>query len=274
MDPGLVLQPTTAGLAAAAVAVIAGAPLFSDGIRALRLARGFKALRPMPIAEAPGGLAHVRGRVVLESPLFSPLSGAPCAGFRLEVRGPGGRVARPIEQIRPFRLLDGDAVARIAPDGARCAMAETARRDLAPGDAVSRNLATLFERAPEIEWLRRGGATLALRESVLPAGAEAHVVGTLRRSRIADLAREEPLARTGTDDAVPVSAIRAASGPECWIDAGDHLNFLLISDRAPDPALLRISPLRVAGVFLGPALSLAGLLMLADAADRLRALGG
>jgi hypothetical protein len=272
MDQGIVLQPTVAGLALAAIAVIAGAPLFSDGIRSLRLARAFRSLRPTRVADAPGGLAHVRGRVILESPLFSPLSGTACAGFRLEVRGPRGRVARPIEQFRPFRILDTGVLAHVEPAGSRCRLSEGARRELKPGDSPSRNLAGLLEQVPEVSWLLRSGASLVLVERVLAAGAEAHVVGTLRRSRITELHPEASLARTGTDDAATFAAQDAE--PECWIDSGDHLNYLLVSDREPEPREFRISPLRIAGCFVGPALSLAGLLVLADAADRLRVAGG
>lgn len=274
MDSSLVLQPTVAGLAAAATLVIAGAPLFSDGVRSLRLARAFRALRRTRVADAPGGLCHLQGQVALESPMFSPLSGAACAGFRLEVRGPGGRVARPIERFRPFRLTDSGAAARVDPTGARCLLSSGSQRELKPGDAPSQNLAALLDHAPEVAWLRRAGSPLTLIERVLAAGAEVHVVGSLRRSRITELEVETPLARTGTDDAAPAGVAAGAPEPECWVDSGDHLNFLLVSDREPDAAQFRVSPLRVAGAFVGPALSLAGLLFLAEAADRLRALGG
>lgn len=275
MDLSVVLQPTPAGLAAAALAVVAGAPIFSDGLRSLRLARAFRSLQAAPVADALSGLARVRGTVALESPMFSPLSGTPCAGFRLEVFGPTGRVARPVGQFRPFRLSDDGSVARVNPEGARCHLSAVTHRDLKPGEALSQNLAAILGRSPEIAWNLQRGVPLTITERVLAAGAEVHVIGTLRRSRMLELAAEETLAATGTDDAVASRpAMVSDAEPECWIGAGDHLDFLLISDREPEPTQLRISPLRIAGAFVGPALSLGGLLMLADAADRMRALGG
>lgn len=273
MDLAPLFQPTPAGLAAASLAVIAGAPLFSDGLRALRLARGFRALRHGPLAEAPGGLGYVTGRVALESPMFAPLSGAPCAGFTLEVAGPRGRVAAPISSVRRFRLVDGDAVARVEPGGATLALAVTAERRLGPLDQPGSQLATLLGRVPEVAWMRSGGATLIVTERALTAGTLLHVVGTIRRNLRLD-AEAELLARTGTDDAPVAAPAAAAAEPEAWIDAGDHLDFLHISDAAPDTAAFRVAPLRIAGAFVGPALSLGGLLLLADAADRFRALGG
>lgn len=273
MELAIALQPTTAGLAAAAAAVLAGAPVFSEGLRSLRLARAFRGLHPQPIGQAPGGLCHVRGSVLLESPMFSPLSNTACAGFRLEVFGPHGRVARPIGEFRPFRLADGESVARVDPEGARWRLARGAHRDLRAGEPVSRNLSDLLGRVPEVAWHLGRGVALTVTEHVLAAGAQVHVIGTLRRSRMADLAPDETLARTGTDDAVAAPAPARAAEPECWIGAGDLLDFLLISDREPAPAELRASRVRMAGLALGPALSLGGLLLLADAADRLRAGG-
>src|SRR6266487_1670405 len=85
MNSGFEFVPTAAGLSFAAAAVAIGAPLFSDGLRAIRLARAFRALEPSSIADAASGLAHVHGQVTLESPMFSPLGGIACAGYRLEL---------------------------------------------------------------------------------------------------------------------------------------------------------------------------------------------
>jgi hypothetical protein len=94
-------------------------------------------------------------------------------------------------------------------------------------------------------------------------------------------AQEIRLARTGTDDAA-VSVIaagtsfdRAGAGsePALAFHPGEHLDFLLVSDREPAPERLRVSPMRVAGVVAGPALSMIGLFYLAAVADLLRAAG-
>jgi hypothetical protein len=274
MNFALDLQPTASGVAFAAAAVAVGAPLFSDGVRSLRLHRAFRRLKHAPLADAVSGLVHVRGAVALESPLFAPLSGVPCAGFRLEIRSSGGFVGRPIESFRPFRVSENGTIARVVPDDGQFDLSETARRDIAPGDQLSERLGTLLERTPEAAWLRRGGATLTLVERALASGAACHVVGYLRHSRIPALAAATVLERTGTDDAIAIEdAAVASSEPDCWINAGEHLSFLLVTDREPAAGRFDISPLRMAGTLIGPALSLLGLLYLANAADRFRALG-
>jgi hypothetical protein len=70
----------------------------------------------------------------------------------------------------------------------------------------------------------------------------------------------------------PPAAVAGSAEPDLWLGAGDHLDFLLVSDRAPDPAALHLPAWRAAGVVVGPALSLLGLLYLARVADHLRAL--
>lgn len=276
MDLEIVLEPTAAGLAVAAAAVAAGAPMFAEGLRSVRLARGFKRLRQSPLAESESGLVHVSGQVVLESPLFSPLSGTPCAGYRLELRAADGARLAPIETFRPFRLRDDGVVARIHPEAGRFDLAETAKREIGPGDTVSENLAALIASVPEAQWMRANGAALAVSEHALEAGATCHVVGVLRQTRAPALLAEEVLARTGTDD-VPVAAVHTIpeshDEPDAWIGAGEHLGFLLVSDQAPDPRHFRVGPLRAIGAFAGPVLSLGGLLYLANAAERFRALG-
>jgi hypothetical protein len=78
--------------------------------------------------------------------------------------------------------------------------------------------------------------------------------------------------RTGTDAAAMAPA-PLRRDPDLWIGGGDHLDFLLVSDRAPRPQDLRIPASRAIGIAIGPALSLAGMLYLASAADFLRAMG-
>ena len=281
------LHPTAARLPFAAAAIAAGAPIFSDGLRALRLRRLAPRLREVTLARTAHGMAHARGTVVLESPLFSPLSRVPCAGFVLEVRGVGTPVARVIDVCRPFRISSGGVTARVQAAKVRWLLAETATREVGPDQPLTQNLLALLERVPEALWLRRSRATLRLTERALLEGVECHVVGYL--SDGAEAAAEErlDLARTGTDDAqvavagapgrasgVPGGAGRAAltGGPavDLRIDPGEALGYLLVSDRAPDARHLTVPALRLAGLALGPLLSLAGLLYLVLAADRLR----
>jgi len=286
------LHPTAAGLSFAAAAVAAGAPLFSDGLRALRLRRLMPHLREVALGGATSGLVHVRGAVRLESPLFSPLSSAPCAGFRLEVRGAGSPVARGLDVFRPFRISSGGWSAQVRGTKVRWVLSETATREVAPDQPLTQNLASLLRRVPEALWLRRSGVTLRLTERALLEGAECHVVGCARGGYEMEIAEELDLARTGTDDAAPAPvfsalargrafagpaasgpALPAAPGSDLRIDSGEHLDFLLVSDRPPEPRHLAVARLRVAGVAIGPLLSLAGMLYLANAADSLSSLG-
>jgi hypothetical protein len=194
------LQPTIAGAALAALAVAGGAPFFSDGLRAFRLRRQFEHLKEQPLDQEPIGFIHTQGRVILDSPLFSPLTGRPCAGYRLEVQGPGASPATVVEERRSFRLVSGETTARIMAGSGRWALAETGRREIAPGEALSENLSALLARSADVLLLRTRGVPIVLTERALFAGAETHVVGQVRVARPFELASELEMMRTGTDD--------------------------------------------------------------------------
>jgi hypothetical protein len=268
MDLVQVIQPSAAGLTLAAAAIVAGAPLFASGMRAVRLRRLLRGLQRHPLAELPGGFAHVRGRVMLESPLFAPLTATPCAGFQLEVKAEGLSLHRSVDERRAFRLQDGSASALVATRRARWLVSATGERELRPEQPVTRGLAALLERVPEASWWRRAGGTLRLIEHALPAGAECHVVGSVQP--LAAAATVE-WARTGTDDAAV--AVGPGATPELWIGGGDHLDFLLVSDQPPGDEDLRVPARRALGVLVGPVLSLTGMLYLAGVADYFRSLG-
>src|SRR5690242_21630680 len=110
---------TVASVLAATAGVVAGGPLFADGLRTLRLRRALARLVERPLTPDASGLVLVGGRVALESPLFSPLAGRPCAGYVLDVRGEGTRVGARIESRRDFRLVADGASARVRPGEAR-----------------------------------------------------------------------------------------------------------------------------------------------------------
>src|SRR2546428_132498 len=97
MDLTRFVHPNAVSLALAAGAVVAGAPLFSEGLRAFRLRRYLRRVCEHALADAPPGFVHVRGTVALESPLFSPLSALPCAGYRLEVSAVGAAIGRTLD---------------------------------------------------------------------------------------------------------------------------------------------------------------------------------
>lgn len=202
MDP--VLQPTLIGGVFAALAVAGGAPLFSDGLRAFRLRRQFERLNERPLAEEPIGFVHTRGRVLLDSPLFSPLTGRPCAGFRLEVEGRGLGRATVIEERRPFRLVSGETSARVMGAAGRWVVSETGRREVEPGEVLTENLAALLSRSPDVLLLRTRGVPMIITERALFAGAESHVIGHARHARPYELPPELELMRTGTDDVIPM----------------------------------------------------------------------
>jgi len=288
------LHPTAAGLSFAAAAVAAGAPIFSDGLRALRLRRMLPRLREVALARTASGMAHARGTVVLESPLFSPLSRVPCAGFQLEVRGAGTPMARAIDVFRPFRISSGGVTARVNGGKLRWLLSETATREVAPDQPLTQNLEALLGRVPEALWLRRSRVTLRLTERALLEGVECHVVGHVRDAHETVAAERLDVARTGTDDALEIAVAndpardRAATGSrarmrtahsaapayDLRIDPGEPLGYLLVSDRPPEPRHLVVPAIRIAGVALGPLLSLSGLLYLALAVDLLRAAEG
>jgi len=268
------IEPTPAGIALAAALVVAGAPLFSGGLRVLRLRRHLARLSERPLAELPTGFVLVRGRVTLDSPLVAPISGRPCAGFRIEVRGAG--VSAKVEERRPFRLAADDVTARVFAAEGSWDVAMSAERSFAPGESPSENLCALMDRSPEAAWIRRSRAAFTIVERALVVSHECFVIGQARQARPFELPAEAEMLRTGTDD-VPMAATASrfwSSEPDLWIGTDGHLDFLRISDQAPEPRALLPAPWRVVGVVLGPFLSLFGLLYLASAADRLRAAAG
>ncbi|TMQ72281.1 MAG: hypothetical protein E6K81_07775 [Candidatus Eisenbacteria bacterium] len=288
------LEPTVAGAALAAAAVAGGGPLFTGGLRAVRLRYTMARLRERPLAESPTGFVHTSGRVALDSPLFSPLTNRPCAGFRLEVSGAGTRAGGTVEERRSFRIVSGGVRARVIAEGGRWELSPTSRREVRAGEPLSEHLDTLLRRCAEAGWLRGQGRSLTLTEHALLAGAECHVIGQSRASRPYELPVEGELVRTGTDGAVRIGATpiprvkaqaarrrpfgrerRRAGRPfpdevDLWVDAGGALEYVRVSDRPPTRTELAVSPWPGLGLVLGPALSLGGLLYLARAADVLR----
>jgi alkylated DNA nucleotide flippase Atl1 len=260
------------GCALAAGLVVAGAPTFGSGLRALRLRRRLRRLATLDLSSDASGFGQVKGRVALESPLVGPLSAKPCAGFVLEVLTESrGRVAT-LEDRRAFRLIgDGVSARVVGADLVAWDLEVTAERVVRPGDSISQNLTALFEGSAEVAWVRHRGGTVRLIERALLAGQSAHVIGRIRAAHPHELPEAEVLARTGTDD-VPVWLTPVGSTPEAdlWIEPDGPLDYLRVFDHLPTSAELSIPMWRVLGVALGPTLALAGLLYLARAADRLR----
>ena len=267
----------------AAVAVVAGAPLFAAGWRALRMRRAAAGLAVVPLDGEAAGLVTLQGRVALESPMFAPLSGRPCAGFTLEVAGDGMRVGASMSELRAFRLVGEQATARVVVDHTVWHGAVTERRTIAPLEALPERLAGLLEQSAEVRWLRDQRVALQLTERALEVGAEVFVTGVARGSGVAQVERGQAqvfamvesieLAATGTDGmAWTVGDIgdigdkgnrSSRREPELWIESGEPLGQLLVTPEAPAPAVVAPPLWKLTLMLLGPAFTLAGLLYLA-----------
>lgn len=273
MDLSQLVHPTAGGLACAVGAVVAGAPIFSDGLRAVRLAGHVADLSERPIGEGLDGFVHVSGTVALESPLFTPLTSRPCAGFRLAVQAVGAPLATAIEERRFFRVEAGGDSALVASTGGRWSYTTTAERVIGATEPLPGHLERMLDELLRVRWWRRAGGRLRLVEHALLAGRACHVVGFARRARPLELPLDYELSRTGTDAAPGVQAIVAAPVSELWLGPGESLDFLLVSNRPPRAQDLSVPRWRTLGTLVGPALTLFGLLYLAGAAEHLRSLG-
>jgi hypothetical protein len=84
----------------------------------------------------------------------------------------------------------------------RWVLAETGQREIAPDEPVSEHLAALLSRSQDALLLKHRRMPIVLFERALFAGAETHVVGSMRHARPYELPSELELMRTGTDDVV------------------------------------------------------------------------
>jgi hypothetical protein len=275
MDPFVVLPLTPGGVIVAVACVFAGLPLFARGRRAWRLRRALASLRETPLTEQARGLVRVSGRAVLESPLFGPLSGRPCAGFELAVRGIGSAVGGVVQERRAFRLESGEASALVRPEHADWHLPVTGRRTLERGQAPSERLLALLDSCAELRWLRGRGVALELVERSLEAGHAVSVLGVARVERVLAAAPAGELAATGTDGG-GFTAPRLFPGPEVEtvelaLEADEPLERVQVHADPPGRPLAAPS-LGVASLALaGPALALAGLAYLAWAVEPLLA---
>ncbi len=263
-DP-LLRSAGPAGPVLATACVVAGGPWFAHGLRTARARRALRALPESPATRMHPGALHVKGRVVLESPLFAPLSGRSCARFELQVLdAPGLSVGRVAEE-RAFLLELESAVARVE-TGAAWTLGVTEERSFASSSELSTNVSALLDRSPELRWIKARGGPMRIVERALFAGAEAHVIG--RGLRGATQWREHvELQRTGTDDAAWEPP--AAEAVDEWHIGPHHdLEHSIVSDRPLDPRRLAPALWRAHGALLGPALALAGLVELAEATGR------
>jgi hypothetical protein len=240
---------------------VAGAPL---SLRALAWNLcGGSCLATEPLVPESQGVVRARGRVLLDGPLFAPLSGLPCAGFELYVRGSGSAVGGVVRDLRQFRLEGEVTTALVSPMNADWHLPETARRIVAVDERLPERLSTLLDTRAEIRWLRERGVALELVERALCAGAEVSVLAVAQTQVSESYQVEEELAATGTDGGF--SAPRLVPGPEA---EGPQLKLVTNGEleRAhvfADPADARYegpSTWQVLLLFLGPALSFAGLL--------------
>jgi hypothetical protein len=267
MEPFLHIPLTPGGTILAALLVIAGASLFARGRAAWNLRWKLARLATEPLTPDAKGMVRARGRVVLDGPLFAPLSGQPCAGFVLSVRGSGSAVTGVVRDLRQFRLEGEAASALVSPMNAEWHLPETGRRIVAPDEKLPERLSTLLDSRAEIRWLRERGVALEVVERALCAGAEVSVLAVAQTERAETVIVEEELAATGTDGAF--AGPRLMPGPE---PVGPQLKLITDGDLErghvfADPADARFDgppAWQAALLFLGPALSFAGLLYLAQ----------
>lgn len=275
---GLPIVPSVAGVTFAAAAVVAGAPLFSRGLRSLRRRRALSTLHEAPLDELPEGFVHLTGRVGLESPLFGPLSGKRCAGFRLEAWTVGGPGVHAVEDVRPFRLIHEGVSAHVAASKGKWDLDVIEEREIGPDEELTERLEALLSEVPEINWIRKSGRSVRLVERALLSGAKCHVLGQASRTREAEWRVEEEVewVRTGTDDgpiAVTMNVNEMPAKPELHVAAADPIDYVTVSSSAPSTEVLNEPRRRTIGLVVGPLLSLLGMLYLAAVADKLRALG-
>jgi hypothetical protein len=288
MNLGFDLYHSAPGLLCAAAAVAAGAPIFARGLRALKLRQHLETLRSAAIADAPEGMVHLNGKVTLEHPLRAPISGVPCAGFRLEARTLDSATFERVDEVRRFSIEQGSYAARVVEDPVGWDVQITGQREIKASDTVSQQLGALLKLMPEPAWSRSAGATLQFVERALIIGSECHVVGFVRHAPPmaaaievrAEAVTEAVWLRTGTDNESWVTSVASGNGsatsepsPALWVGRGEYLGFLLVSDQAPEARRLAPPLWQTFGAALGPLLSLAGLLVLARALDVMRAAG-
>lgn len=273
MDLSLSLPVTPGGVLAAAACAVAGAPLFARGLQAFRVGRRLAGLAERPLAEDADGLVRARGRVALESPLFAPLSGTPCAGFTLEVRGAGSKVGGVVREQRTFRLQSGATSALVQHEASDWHAPVTAQREIQAGESIPERLVTLLDSCSEVRWLRERGVALQIVERALEAGRVVSVVGVAGHERIAAAQDELLLSATGTDGGafqIPhVMAAPAIDRYELRIGTDETLRRVQVFADPPEAALSVPSRWNELFLVLGPALTLAALLYLARAVEPL-----
>ncbi len=269
MAPSFQIPVSVGGLLAAIACVVGGGPLFAFGLRALRVRRALSRLREEALSMDARGLVYVQGKVALESPLFSPLSNQPCAGYALHVNAEGTRIGGHVRQQRAFRLESAQASARVEALHQPWASVTTAERTIEPGEVLSQRLAGLFESNAELRWLRRSGQRLVLREKALLPGAHVHVLAFAHVAESDAVVGELEYARTGTDDAAVSHAVGVTRSTELVLGGDDPHMPCVVSALVPSLSAIRPSRLASTGAIAGPLLTMAGLLYLAQAAESL-----
>ncbi len=180
-----------------------------------------------------------------------------------------------VRDLRQFRLEGELASALVSPVNSEWHLPVTGRRIVAAGEKLPERLRTLLESRAEIRWLLERGVALEVVERSLCAGAEVSVLAMAQTERAQAFMVEEELAATGTDGAF--SGPRLVPGPD---PEGPQLKLVSGSDLErghvfADPADARHEgppAWQVLLLFLGPALSFAGLLYLAQLAEPFRRL--
>ena len=270
MDLFASLPVTPGGVLLAAACVVFGAPLFARGRRSFLLRRNLRELAERPLSDDSTGLVRARGRVVLEGPLFAPLSGTPCAGFELQVRGAGSKVGGTIREQRDFTLQSAEMSARVPGEASDWHAPVTAQRDFSFNVQIPERLTSLLDSNREVRWLRERGVALHVVERALEAGRVVSVVGIAHHERVATYEEDVELLATGTDGG-GFQGPQMLPGPpletyELRLGTDDTLDRVQVFADPPEAGLAPPSRWDDALLVAGPALTLVGLLYLARAA--------
>lgn len=173
------------------------------------LHRTFTAMRDaaleLSVAEAPRPVAEdarvtIRGRVRLLEPLVAPLTGTPCAGYRLVGETRGGAVDD--AWIGTFEIVgDEGGPVRVEPGGATLDVAVASPlRDVTPTAALRAFL--------DARGLFPGDLPTMLAEATIEDGAEVELVGALEDATLARGYRATEAVRVARDRADAPLVIR------------------------------------------------------------------
>jgi hypothetical protein len=164
-----------------AVGAIAGAALAA---RAFANAKLIATVPPTPLGTLDAGLHEVRGTIVGEDALVSPVARRPCAYYRFlveELRGGRWETVTDVREARPVALEDGTGRAAVDLLAADVVAVQPSRARSGVLAAPGPELAELFDRVGKPE-RAPAGPFVRWHEETLAHGDAVYVVGTAREA--------------------------------------------------------------------------------------------